>query len=188
MFFEAHVVSQIQQLIIVSPMWIEIAIFFARWFIFVYIILAFVLWRARKTSSRHAVFEAAWAALMSILITTLIALFIHRARPFLAPFDPAFPITHFIPPPFNTSFPSGHTAVSTAIAAAMFYVNRRVGILAFVCAALIAFSRVAVGVHYPSDLLGGIAVGLLSFALVRFMHRQLRTKDLNQAAKQYRHE
>jgi hypothetical protein len=63
MFFEAHVVSQIQQLIIVSPMWIEIAIFFARWFIFVYIILAFVLWRARKTSSRHTVFLRSGAAL-----------------------------------------------------------------------------------------------------------------------------
>jgi membrane-associated phospholipid phosphatase len=43
---------------------------------------------------------------------------------------------------------------------------------------LVAFGRVASGVHYPSDVLVGMVVGFLSFAVVRRLHHALRRRDL----------
>ena len=62
------------------------------------------------------------------------------------------------------SFPSGHTSAAFA-AALTFYrgMPRRYGRLLVLLACLIAFSRLYLGVHYPSDVLGGIAVGILSY-------------------------
>lgn len=65
-----------------------------------------------------------------------------------------------ITPPSSFSFPSGHSASSFASATVLWKMNRRVGILAFIVAALIAFSRLYLFVHYPTDVLGGIALGV----------------------------
>lgn len=61
------------------------------------------------------------------------------------------------------SFPSGHTCASFAAAFAFYRIlPRKWGIASLVLASLIALSRLYVGVHYPSDILGGIVVGFLS--------------------------
>ena len=58
------------------------------------------------------------------------------------------------------SFPSGHTGSSFAAAAAVWRaVSPRAGAAAMALAALIGFSRLYVGVHFPTDVLGGIALG-----------------------------
>ena len=59
------------------------------------------------------------------------------------------------------SFPSGHMAVFTAIAICMFFIDRRAGFVFSIIAILIGLSRLVIGVHYPFDLVGGFAVGLI---------------------------
>ncbi len=60
------------------------------------------------------------------------------------------------------SFPSFHAATSFAAAAVLASsLGRRAGIPAFIGAALIALSRMYLGVEYPTDILGGIAIGVL---------------------------
>ena len=71
-----------------------------------------------------------------------------------------------IDPPGGFSFPSGHTASSFAAAAALALAGHRMGIPALVLASLIAFSRMYLYVHYPTDILGGTAVGLVCAAAV----------------------
>ncbi|MEG0995074.1 MAG: phosphatase PAP2 family protein [Bacilli bacterium] len=70
-----------------------------------------------------------------------------------------------IKPPTDFSFPSGHTSVSIAGAFIIFYANKKMGILAYILAGLIAFSRMYLFVHYPSDILGGIIIGIISGVL-----------------------
>ncbi|MCH3917138.1 MAG: phosphatase PAP2 family protein [Spirochaetia bacterium] len=70
-----------------------------------------------------------------------------------------------IPRPTDFSFPSGHTSASFAAATALYLSGRknlRLWIPAYVLAALISFSRMYLYVHYPSDIIGGIMVGLLA--------------------------
>ncbi|GAA1404074.1 hypothetical protein GCM10009639_49720 [Kitasatospora putterlickiae] len=59
------------------------------------------------------------------------------------------------------SFPSNHTVIAVAAAAALWFADRRIGAVAAVAAVLMGASRVWVGVHYPHDVLAGALVGLL---------------------------
>ncbi len=75
---------------------------------------------------------------------------------------PARPLAPLIPMPRSTSFPSGHSAAAFAFATGA---SARLPILApvlFPLAGAVAYSRVHVGVHFPSDVLIGSAIGVAS--------------------------
>jgi len=67
--------------------------------------------------------------------------------------------------PEDFSFPSGHAAASFGAAAVILYSDGKLGVAALVLAALIAFSRLYLYVHYPSDVLAGAALGVLMAGL-----------------------
>ena len=72
--------------------------------------------------------------------------------------------------PIGSSFPSGHTATSFASATALFLLDPRIGVLALFIAFIIAFSRLYLFVHYPSDILFGILSGVaLSLAAIQIV-------------------
>lgn len=72
------------------------------------------------------------------------------------------------------SFPSGHTCASFACALILWKMfPGKKGIFAVILAIGIAFSRLYVGVHYPSDVLGGFFVGLLSSELVYWLNKRV---------------
>ena len=64
--------------------------------------------------------------------------------------------------PTDYSFPSGHTAASFAAASALYFRRSRWWLPAGLLAALIALSRLYLYVHFPTDVLGGAALGILS--------------------------
>ena len=60
------------------------------------------------------------------------------------------------------SFPSGHTAATTAFFGALVFARRRVGLWLLPIPLLIAFSRIYLNAHYLSDVVGGALVGILA--------------------------
>ena len=65
--------------------------------------------------------------------------------------------------PHDFSFPSGHTAASFAAVGTLYFAGeKKLWKPALVLAVLIAFSRLYLYVHYPSDIIGGIVVGLMA--------------------------
>jgi len=90
------------------------------------------------------------------LVNGILKPLVGRARPFVL--DPTFPL--IATPPHDASFPSGHAAVSFACAYVIYHFNKRWGIVAYVLAGLIAFSRLYLFFHFPTDVLGGIVIGL----------------------------
>lgn len=65
--------------------------------------------------------------------------------------------------PSDLSFPSGHAGACFAVASVLFFcLPRRFGIPALVTAGLISFSRLYVGAHYPTDVLGGMVIGCIT--------------------------
>jgi membrane-associated phospholipid phosphatase len=57
------------------------------------------------------------------------------------------------------SFPSNHATLAGAVAVGVLLVNRRLGVLAGIAALAMAASRVYIGIHYPHDVLAGLALG-----------------------------
>lgn len=69
-------------------------------------------------------------------------------------------IALLIPPLHDASFPSGHTIASFEGATALLLYDKKLGIPAMILAALIAFSRLYLYVHYPTDVLAAVVLGI----------------------------
>lgn len=82
---------------------------------------------------------------------------IQRGRPF----ESMKGIELLISKPSSFSFPSGHTGFSFAATGVLAKYFRKYRIPLFILASLMAFSRVYLCVHYPSDIIGGIILGLI---------------------------
>lgn len=77
--------------------------------------------------------------------------------------------------PTDSSFPSNSVAIVFAVAFAIFLANRKAGSFLLILACLHAFSRVYVGIHYPSDVLAGAAMGVFIAFVVTKIIRVLET-------------
>ena len=81
---------------------------------------------------------------------------IARPRPYTY-----FPeMTLLIAPLTDFSFPSGHTFASFASATTLFLYHKKAGIAAYILAAIIAFTRLYLYVHFPSDVIAGMLLGI----------------------------
>ncbi len=80
-------------------------------------------------------------------------------------------VTLLVPRPTSYSFPSGHTANGFTAAVTIMAFYRKPGIGALLVAATIAFSRMYLFVHYPTDILGGIILGTLDACLTVWLFR-----------------
>ena len=113
-------------------------------------------------------FTALTAMALSSLVVFICNAIFFRPRPF----DGLDGVNLLFYQPTDSSFPSNSAAAAFAIAAAVWCVNRRIGTVLFVAAAVYGFSRVYVGVHYPADILGGAVIALVITVLT------LRLRDL----------
>ena len=93
---------------------------------------------------------------------------VDRTRPYyVLGYDPV------IPPVGDPSFPSGHTSASFAAATAIYAINKKWGIAAYVFAVLMGFSRLYLGVHFPLDVFCGAIVGTVAAKLVLFLAKKI---------------
>lgn len=97
---------------------------------------------------------------------------IGRARPFHVDNS----VTLLIPEPSEYSFPSGHTLNGFTASVMIFLHYKKPGIAAIVFASLIAFSRMYLFVHYPTDILGGIVLGVFDAVLVYMVAKKVLEK------------
>ncbi|MEV6112807.1 phosphatase PAP2 family protein [Streptomyces sp. NPDC052109] len=143
-----------------SPGWLDDAI--AVWSAYGLAVFALLMvvgwWRARRNGA-----VAAMTAL-TVPVAVVVAFAVNSAvKPLVAEDRPCrhlvFRTLEACPARGDWSFPSNHTAVACAAAVALFFVSRRLGVVASVCALAMAASRVWVGVHYPHDVVAGAALG-----------------------------
>jgi undecaprenyl-diphosphatase len=105
---------------------------------------------------RRAAIAGGLAAGLALACGQVVSRIVDRPRPFVA--DPAG-VHLFARHVADASFPSDHATAAFAIAVAVLLRNRRWGVVALAFATLLAVGRVALGLHYPSDVLGGALLG-----------------------------
>lgn len=122
----------------------------------IWILLAAVLLLIPKTRKTGAILTAA-LCIDLILCNGLLKNLFARIRPY----DVNTSVQLLIAKPADFSFPSGHTAAAfTAVAALYFAGEKKMWKPVLALAVIIALTRLYLYVHYPTDILGGIAVGM----------------------------
>ena len=80
--------------------------------------------------------------------------------------------------PSSYSFPSGHTFDGFAASVSVFLYNKKSGIAAIIVAAIIAFSRMYLFVHFPTDVLASVVLGTLVAVVVHYFVEKYRGKNI----------
>ncbi|BDH03035.1 MULTISPECIES: phosphatase PAP2 family protein [Streptomyces] len=106
-------------------------------------------------SSVTALVWAPLAAAVAVLVNVPIRGFVERPRPFMDHQG----LDVLIAGKSDYSFVSDHATITMALGVGLFVANRRFGIAGIALALLEGFCRVFMGVHYPTDVIGGFALG-----------------------------
>jgi len=135
-----------------------LGIFFAKYL--GYFLISFLFLFLIKNFKKYwpMVIQGFSAAILARLgFTELIRFLWPRPRPFVENHINSL-LTH----PASSSFPSGHAAFFFGLSTIVYFYNKKAGYLFFFASFLISISRVFVGIHWPSDILAGAAIGLFS--------------------------
>lgn len=132
----------------------------------------FLIFQNKNMLKREGFTIAVALIIFSVLGLLILKPIIARPRPFVAQ-----GVDILIKEPMGFSFPSGHTGSSFAAASVIYFYNKKRGLLALILATLIAFSRMYLFVHYPSDIVGGLILGIISSRIaIKITNEMLKKK------------
>ena len=123
---------------------------------------------ANARADRHVAVASALSFVIGLALNQLVSLVVHRVRPYDAG------VTHLlIAHSADPSFPSDHATASFAVVFSYLLATRlKKAFWFFLVALLIVFSRVYVGTHYVTDILGGVATAFAGAAAARIAYRE----------------
>ncbi|MEH7443515.1 phosphatase PAP2 family protein [Bacillus sp. JJ1122] len=123
-------------------------------YIYISLIVIFLI---KNRFKKRITFETAGSILSALFIHILFKLFNYKPRPFQKR-----RVGILIPSKMDSTFPSKHTLLAFAVSTTIFLYHRTLGIFMFSMSAITGFSRIWVGHHYPSDIIGSAFLGSFS--------------------------
>lgn len=129
-------------------------VFFAEYYLY-FILAVFVLVLLKGLHYKIGVMAVLSALIARFGAVSLIRYFYHRPRPFIS-----LPSVRHLFEKSSYSFPSGHVTFVFALAVFIFFYHKKLAYFLFASGLIIGIARVAAGAHYPSDVLGGMALGI----------------------------
>ncbi|MDE2188512.1 MAG: undecaprenyl-diphosphatase [Patescibacteria group bacterium] len=114
-----------------------------------------------RTNWKHMVIFAISSALLTYAIAVICGWFYYDPRPFVVG-----NFTPLIPHAADNGFPSDHALLVSSIAMIGTMWNKKLGLVLWILAALVAVGRVCVGVHHPIDVIGSAVIAVLVTVLV----------------------
>jgi len=158
-----------------------IGVFLAQYlpYLLAAVLLIFIFYpKTNRKENQVMVFIAILLAFISrFIVKGAILLFYNRPRPFVALADTHSLLPMNISENFQ-SFPSDHAIFFFALATGVYFYNKKLGIILFICAILIGLARIFVGVHWPSDIISGAVLGILTAFLIQKLYLRFIKKFL----------
>lgn len=136
---------------------------------YVFIFVLGLMW-FRNDSGKKVVLNAINSTVFTLLINNLIKLFYFKPRPFMKR-----RIGILIPSKTDSSFPSKHTLLVFAVSTSIFLGERFLGSIMLGLSVLTGLSRIWVGHHYPSDIIGSSFIGTLTSLVIDKTSRLFRS-------------
>ncbi|MDO4198063.1 MAG: phosphatase PAP2 family protein [Erysipelotrichaceae bacterium] len=172
--FELQILDLIQKYM-ASPLMNTVMVFITSLgdYGILWIIITGILLFNSKTR-KEGIASAISLILCAIICNGILKPLVGRIRPC----DLNTAVTLLVNRPPDYSFPSGHTASSFASAVAIFASgNKKLGIVSIVIAFLIGFSRMYVYVHFPTDVLAGMMLGIMLGVIGKILTDHTSTKN-----------
>jgi undecaprenyl-diphosphatase len=173
--FEATLLQNAHALTGVSGVLDMVIIFFAKYLpIFIVIAVFVFIFRKKSIKARSFIF------LFSVFATLLARGVVAQTIKFLFDVPRPFEFLNFIPLLYesDSSFPSGHAVLLFTLAFAIWKFNKKWGIWLTICALLSSAGRILVGVHWASDIVGGIFVALISVFITHLLLSRFCPKEV----------
>lgn len=131
-------------------------------YLFAFILL--IMW-FRNNYYRRIVSFAGISAIITFFLTSVIKLFYFKPRPFSKKRVNLLPP---VPSKKNSTFPSKHTTLAFSVAISVLFYKLTLGSILSILAFLAGLSRIWMGQHYPSDIIGSALIGSIVAACVNF--------------------
>ncbi|WP_438292602.1 phosphatase PAP2 family protein [Streptomyces sp. HUAS TT7] len=164
-----------------APSWLDRAMAFVGEYgilLGLVLVVLWCWWSVRRGEDRQSAVASVagivWAPLaagIAVLVNMPIRGFVERPRPFLDHKG----LDVLVDGKSDFSFVSDHATLAMAIGAGLFVANRKFGLIALGLALLEGFCRVYMGVHYPTDVVGGFALGTAVALLLAPLAQMLLT-------------
>lgn len=138
----------------------------------IWIVAGIVLLFFRKTRTAGIILLAS-LALAFLTGDVLLKHIVSRPRPFEV--NTAFKL--LIKPPTGSSFPSTHSSLAAAATTVLLVKKRVLGFVALALAVCIAFSRLYLYVHFPTDVLCGLLLGVICATVMLLIARAVKLED-----------
>lgn len=171
--FDEIVFTSINRLAGKWPVLDFLGIFFAEYlpYILTAVLIIWLLIDYKKHLKPLAIFYLT-AVFSRFLVTEIIRYLLPRNRPFVD-YDVNLLINHSA----SSSFPSGHAAFYFALGMAIYLYNKKAGVVFLLAVLLTSVARVYAGVHWPTDIIAGAIVGIISAYAIQYLKQHITGKD-----------
>lgn len=138
-------------------------IFIANDTLYLLIIGLIMAWFLGRYSTKALVLKAIITTIIALLIGYVVSLVFPHPRPFVIDAGQTL-ITHAA----TASFPSNHMLIFSSIALCYLFSKQiKLGIALLILAIMVAWARIYVGVHFPFDMLGAVAIAILTNLMIK---------------------
>lgn len=143
--------------------------FFAEYLTYSLPLILLIAWFWSEKTKKPAIRAFFSVILAWPILATIIGHFVYRRRPF-----ESGGVQELVFHRPTYSFPSDHAAALFAVAFSFYFSGlKKLSYLMFTIAILVSFFRVATAIHWPTDILSGLAIGLFSAWLIKIFDSYL---------------
>ena len=142
-----------------------IIIFGAKYLIIIPVILTvYFFWKQDSREKKCFLIFASISLPLTFILVLIANHLIYDPRPFVV--GNFIPLIPHIP---DNGFPSDHTVLIAALAALVYFFNKKWSLPIWVLAVLVGWARIAAGVHHVSDVIGSLAIAILGAFATKYI-------------------